>query len=76
MYLNKSMIYIIGIKVLPFPVEHVSSCRVNVLEFLFKIRSQMDRAVEVLPNQGVMLNILNKVVLCYLSGGKVFDSIN
>ena len=36
----------------------------------------MDRTIEVLPNQSVVLHILDEVLLCNLSSSQVFDTID
>ena len=48
---------------IPLPVELVGVLLVNVLKFFFQVGRQVNGAVEVLPNQSVMLDILDKVVL-------------
>ena len=61
---------------MPFSVEFVCGCRVDILQFFLKIRSKMDGAVQVFPNQGIMLDILYEVFLGHLSSCQIFDSIH
>ena len=61
---------------MPFSVEFVCGCRVDHLQLFLKIRSKMDGAVQVFPNQGIMLDILYEVFLGHLSSCQIFDSIH
>ena len=60
---------------MPFSVEFVCGCRVDILQLFLKIRSKMDGAVQVFPNQGIMLDILYEVFLGHLSSCQIFDPI-
>ena len=64
------------IRYMPFSVEFVCGCRVDILQLFLKIRSKMDGAVQVFPNQGIMLDILYEVFLGHLSSGQIFDSVD
>ena len=61
---------------MPFSVEFVCGCRVDILQFFLKVRSKMDGAVQVFPNQCIMLDILYEVFLGHLSSCQIFDSIH
>ena len=61
---------------MPFSVEFVCGCRVDILQLFLEIWSKMDGAVQVFPNQGIMLDILYEVFLGHLSSCQIFDSIH
>ena len=61
---------------LPLSVELVSISSINLPELLLKIWSKVDGRVEILPDESVMLNILDKILLGHISCGEVPNSIH
>ena len=61
---------------IPLSVKFVGLRGVNDLQFLFQIRGQMDGAVQILPNQGIMFHILDEIFLSHFPCGQIFDPID
>ena len=54
-------------QLLPFSVESVSLPRVNSFELFLEVGGEVDGGVEVLPDEGVMLHVLDEVLLGHVT---------
>ena len=64
------------IQLSPFSVESVSLPRVNSFELFLEVGGEVDGGVEVLPDEGVMLHVLDVVLLRHIAGGQVADAVH
>ena len=61
---------------LPLSIESVSFSCIDPLELLLQVRSQVNAGVEVLPDEGVVLHVLDVVLLRHVARGQVPDAIH
>ena len=61
---------------LPFSVESVSLPRVNSFELFLEVGGEVNGGVEVLPDEGVVLHVLDVVLLGHVTRGQVPDPIH
>ena len=61
---------------LPFSVESVSLPRVNSFELFLEVGGEVDGGVEVLPDEGVVLHVLDVVLLRHITRGQVADAVH
>ena len=61
---------------LPLSIESVSFSCIDPLELLLQVGSQVDAGVEVLPDEGVVLHILDVVLLGHVTCCQVSDSVH
>ena len=61
---------------LPFSVESVSLPRVNSFELFLEVGGEVNGGVEVLPDEGVVLHVLDVVLLRHIAGGQVADAVH
>ena len=64
------------IQLSPFSVESVSLPRVNSFELFLEVWGEVDGGVEVLPDEGVVLHVLDVVLLRHIAGGQVADAVH
>ena len=60
----------------PLPIESVSLPRINSFELFLQVGGQVDGGVEVLPDEGVVLHVLDVVLLRHVAGGQVADAVH
>ena len=60
----------------PLSIESVSLPRINSLELFLQVGGQVDGRVEVLPDEGVVLHILDVVLLGHVTCCQVSDSVH
>ena len=58
-------------QLLPFSVESVSLPRVNSFKLFLEVGGEVDGGVEVLPDEGVVLHVLDVVLLRRVARGQV-----
>ena len=63
-------------QLLPFSVESVSLPRVNSFELFLEVGGEVDGGVEVLPDEGVVLHVLDVVLLRHVTRGQVADPVH
>ena len=64
------------IQLSPFSVESVSLPRVNSFELFLEVWGEVDGGVEILPDEGVVLHVLDVVLLGHVTRGQVPDPIH
>ena len=62
--------------VLPLTVELVGIASVDFPELLLEVGGQVDGGVEVLPDEGVVLHVLDVVLLRHVARGQVADPVH
>ena len=60
----------------PLSIESVSLPRINSLELFLQVGGQVDGGVEVLPDESVVLHVLDVVLLRHVARGQVPDAIH
>ena len=64
------------LQVTPLSVELVWRSCVDLVEFFIKVGSEVDGGVEVLPDEGVVLHVLDVVLLRHVARGQVPDAVH